>query len=204
MAGAAKKVLGLLGWKIKGSKDKPNEPAFTALGVRFDLLATTVDHPRLVVSNKPSRIKELRNQIKQILENQHLRPTEAAQLRGRLVFANSQTFGKMGAVAFNELGRRAHCHGPLTTLDADLIWALEWWATYLIDPQPRTVPLANMRKPVIILSDGACEPDDSSSLGVNASYGAVMYDPEDNTCEYFGKYIDHDLLFLASIREEVH
>jgi len=51
-----------------------------------------------------------------------------------------------------------------------------------------------MRKPVIILSDGACEPDDSSSLGVNASYGAVMYDPEDNTCEYFGKYIDHDLM----------
>ena len=194
VTGSAKKVFNLLGWSVKASKDKPNEPAFTALGVRFDLIGATVDDPRLIVSNKPSRIKELRNQIQGILANQHLRPSEAAQLRGRLVFANSQTFGKMGAVAFNALGRRAHCHGPTTSLDADLTWALEWWSTYLMDPQPRTIPLANMRKPVYIFTDGACEPDDGSATGVNASYGAVMFDPEDNTCEYFGKYIDEDLL----------
>ena len=80
----------------------------------------------------------------------------------------------MGTVAFNVLGRRAYCNGPLTSLDADLVWALEWWSSYLTDLQPRTVPLANMRKPVIILPGGACEPDEDSPLGVNASYGAVM------------------------------
>ena len=50
-----------------------------------------------------------------------------------------------------------------------------------------------MRKPVFIFTGGACEPDDGSTTGVNASFGAVTVDPEDNTCEYFGKYIGADL-----------
>ena len=186
VAGSAKEVLKLLGWSVKASKDKPNEQAFTALGVRFDLIGATVGEPQWV--------KELQNLMQRILGNRHLRPSEAAQLRGRLVFANSHTFGKMGAVGFNALGRRAHCHGPTTSLDANLIWALEWWATCLVDPQPRAISLANMRAPVFLFTDGACEPDDGSETGVNAAYSAVMFDPEDNTCAYFGKYIDEDLL----------
>ena len=42
------------------------------------------------VSNKHGRVRELKDQIGTILQRGNLNAAEAAQLRGRLVFANSQ------------------------------------------------------------------------------------------------------------------
>ena len=45
-----------------------------------------------------SRTKELFTTIKQFLELRIMNASQAAQLRGRFVFANSQTSGKLGAM----------------------------------------------------------------------------------------------------------
>ena len=48
------------------------------------------------VSNKKGRIKDLEKQMTKILDRGTLPPGEAAQLRGRLVFALAQVFGRPG------------------------------------------------------------------------------------------------------------
>ena len=87
------------------------------------------------------------------------------------MLANSQTFERMGAVAFALLGRRVHTAGGLQHLDAELQWALEWWSEYLQKASPRFVPLVNLRKPLVVFTDGACEPNPEEPFGTAAGYG---------------------------------
>ena len=123
----AQEVLDLLGWEVKGeTKDVPLDACFAALGVSFDLQhATDYRHPCLVVSNTENRVKELTKTIREFLKSGKMSAAEAAQLRGRLVFANSQIFGKLGAMAYHYLGKMAHFAGPAKDLDAELRWALD-------------------------------------------------------------------------------
>ena len=181
-------------------KEEPVCTSFVSLGVNFDLVgATTWPKPFLVVSNKKSRIESLRTQIQDILHRGIMSSAEAAQLRGKLVFANSQTFGRIGAVAFAHLSKRTHSGSPsFQPLEVELKWALEWWLQYLKEAKPRFVPLAGVRKPLIILTDGACEPDETQPYGIRASYGGVMFDPEDNAYEVFGGNIGPSLMEFLS------
>ena len=86
---------------MKVEKDKKMAETFVALAVEFDLSETTLDEPALVVRNKPGRAEEIEKAIKRHLRVGLMSPAEASQLRGRLVFSNSQTFGRMGALACN-------------------------------------------------------------------------------------------------------
>ena len=97
----------LLGWEVKASKDKPLEETFVALGVEFDLSSTTKEEAAFHVKNKPERVAEIQRTIRGNPESGQMPPAEASQLRGRLVFSNSQTFGRMGALAYTYLGRSA-------------------------------------------------------------------------------------------------
>ena len=54
-------------------------------------------------------------------------PAEATELRGRLIFSNSQTYGRMGALAYYQLGIKAKEVGPFLRISPELKEALEWW-----------------------------------------------------------------------------
>ena len=66
--------------------------------------ATSEVDPHLIVANKGSRVDELVERLSRILKEDKLTSQEAARLRRRLVFANSQTFGRLGALAFHYWG----------------------------------------------------------------------------------------------------
>jgi len=185
MINKAKDVLNLLGWSVKADKDLPLAESFPALGVMFDLKKCCDEVPVLVVKNTEDRIKEIRNEIRDRLKTGELSAAQASQLRVRLVFANSQTFGRMGAMAFHYLGRRAHMIGASKKMDAELRWALEWWDTHMSSAKERHIQLTNVRRPLYLFTDGSCEPDAQQACGIKAGYGAVMYDPEDNAYEFF-------------------
>ena len=155
------------------------------MGVLFDLSECCTEVPVLVVKNTEDRIKEIRAEIKERLHTSQLSAAQASQLRGRLVFANSQTFGRMGAMAFHYLGRRAHMIGASKKMDVELRWALEWWHTHMGTAKERRIQITNVRRPLYIFTDGSCEPDAQKTCGITAGYGAVMYDPEDNAYEFF-------------------
>ena len=51
-----------------------------------------------------------------------------------------------------------------------------------------------------MFTDGSCDPDESSSFGIKAAYGAALFDPEDGTFETFGANIVHNLLKIVSCK----
>ncbi len=152
----------------------------------------------LIVENKPDRIKEISDRIDRHLADDSMTPAEAAELRGRLVFSNSQTYGRTGALAYYQLGIKAKGNGPLHFMTSDLKWALRWWKSHLQNSKPRMVRVGPQRKPLYLFTDGSCEPDEEARLGIKAAYGAVMYDPEDECVETFGAEISEELLTLLS------
>ena len=102
-------------------------------------------------------------------------------------------------MAYHYLGRRAHLYGLVKSLDAELRWALGWWLDHLESSPSRVVLLANAQVPVVIFTDGACDPNPVQPYGVKSGYGAVMYDPEDQAYEYFGAEIQASLMGLLTL-----
>ncbi len=187
-----------LGWEVKVSKDKPMAERFTALGVEIDLSHLGEEDPRIVVENKAERVKEICDRIEEHLKTESMTPAEAAELRGRLVFSNSQTFGRMGALTYHYLGQKAHKSGDSSAISKDVLWSLKWWRNHVAHAKPRTVRVGRQRKPVYIFTDGSCDPDPRNPSGVRSGYGAIMYDPEDCSLETFGGYMAEPILDLLA------
>jgi len=89
---------------------------------------------------------------------------------------------------------------PREELDVDTLWALKFWQDTLPDAKPREVHLAGFRQPLVIFSDGCCDPSFSSPSGVKAGYGGIMFDPEDNAYEFFRKDMSEDLKWYLSLQ----
>ena len=92
------------GWELSsdGEKDKPYDVVFSALGVKFDLSAC--GEGRLMVCNTESRHEALSGLINGVLDKQKLTVAEATSLRPRLLFAESQIFGRMARQALKSIG----------------------------------------------------------------------------------------------------
>ena len=95
---------------------------FSALGVEFDLSQATQSTlgAKITVCNTQKRLDEVKRSIRTILANDRLSTPVAAQLRGRLVFANAQAFGKCGALDYHLLCKRADAASNVEALDSDL------------------------------------------------------------------------------------
>ena len=193
-----KKFFDILGWDIKESKDKPMADTFTALGVEVCLGDALGDDPQIRVENKKDRVAEICERISEHLEHDAMTPAEAAELRGKLVLSNSQTYGRFGALAYHHLGKKAGKMASGSYLDDDLRWALQWWTRHIKKAKPRIVRTGKQKKPVYTFTDGSCEPSQTSKTGVEAGYGAVLFDPEDQTLEMFGGQVSEDLLHLLT------
>ena len=92
-------------WK-HGEKVKPFAERFQMLGVEVNL-GTVTSAGTAEVSNTLRRREELKESIGQMLQKGKLTEPEAESLVGRLQFASSQTFGRVGASALKPLRKRA-------------------------------------------------------------------------------------------------
>jgi hypothetical protein len=90
---AAERFFSLLGWcvSLKEKKRLPFGDTFDYLGVVFDFTQTT--EMKVVITNKPSRLEDLEQDVDDIVKQQRFTQPEAARLRGRLSFAEGQLFG---------------------------------------------------------------------------------------------------------------
>ena len=176
-----RRALSTFGWTVAGGdKDPPLKQKFGALGVEFDLSQATQSTlgAKITVCNTQKRLDEVKQSIRTILANDRLSTPVAAQLRGRLVFANAQAFGKCGALAYHLLGKRADVASNVEALDSDLKWALTWLLKHLERNRSREIPLGPHDPPLLVFTDGACEADPTAEQGIQAGYGAVFYDPK--------------------------
>lgn len=90
----AESFLDLIGWKYsrKDSKRLPMSNVFTVLGVEVDLRRSRFGE--IVVKNKKARVEQICCDIDAVLAEGHFPANLASSLRGRLQFAESQTFGR--------------------------------------------------------------------------------------------------------------
>ena len=141
------------------------------------------------------RTDKILNDVRTALEAGKLKNSEADILKGKMEFSNSQIFGTMGALARHYLNRNACAQSIDPRIDGELEWSLKWWAKHFENPKPRTVPLGKFRKPVVIFTDGACEPADTEeNYGLVAGYGGIMCDTEDCALEAFMGSVEGPLM----------
>ena len=165
--------LDILGIQWSGDeKDKPYEFVFDPLGVRFDLsnMATLA---KVVVSNKPSRVSSIIEQLDQVQTDNSLHPALASELHGKLVYTQAQTFGRAAIPAIREIGNRAHEFGKHIELSQRLKLALEFVKEHLRTAVPRTISANDNSRNVSIFTDGSFEKE-------KAQWGFFVHDASTN------------------------
>ena len=165
----AEKLMDLIGWKysVKETKRLELSKEFVALGVEFDLSQSI--EGVIKVKNKVSRIEQIVADIDKHLAEGALSEGEAAAMRGRLQFAESQTFGRAVGLRMKTVNARA-C-GSLSgkhisaRMQEELIWAKK----FLLTSVPRTLRCWMSDRRLVIFTDAALEENDTfASIGMVA------------------------------------
>ena len=114
----AEGLMDLLGWRYSKKENKrlPMSLSFSALGVVFDFQAA--QEGKVIVRNKESRAEQIYEEITKILQLGTFTRAQAASLRGKLQFAESQTFSRAVALHMRERHARANQAGPSQPWDS--------------------------------------------------------------------------------------
>ena len=159
-----------LGFLFDPAKHVPMAPSFVYLGVNHDLSASK--DGKVLLRILPTRRDDLVALCRRVLHKGVLHPGQAATLRGKLYFAASTAYGKVGRAALQPIIQRQERPGSDTRLTPSMVHALKFFVTLLRHMPAREVSLgADRRRPLIVWSDAAWE------RGVGA-LGFVVYDPE--------------------------
>ena len=106
--------LRLLGWKVAEDKLKEYRPQFEALGVEFDFLGIPTKGV-IVVGNTARRRQQVGEEINRLIQAGFVAVHEAASLRGRIAFQETQHWSRIGSLACKKLAARANGSGVETT-----------------------------------------------------------------------------------------
>ena len=149
----------ILGFTIKEAKDVPPAENGTLLGVAVRLAAFPF-RAEITAERKLS----LRSSLKEHLDSNRLAPGEAATLAGRMNFAVSAMFGRVGRAPLKAVYARQHSrrtnhegesHEHPHILTRSLRASLEALARLVEAPPPRILPIPGKIAPVVsIFSDG--------------------------------------------------
>ena len=102
-------------------------------------------------------------------------------------------------MASNLLKDVANLGGQEISLGREARLAFTYWFDFLENPLPRVVPLSPNRRPLVILTDGCCEEQEGH---IQAGFGGIMFDPEDNGYEYFRGEVEGELLDVLTHQGE--
>lgn len=177
-----------LGWELSTGpeKDVPFGEVFSALGVQFDLRGTRDGY--FEVGNTDGRKSELDSRISSILEANSLTPAESMSMRSRLLFAESQIFGRYAKTALREIGSVALSGKVQRPLSSRLLHCLSWMRERVLRSKPRRVD-ATMKETMFLFLDGACSQVTSSDQWSGTSIGGVLFDESGRALQCFGEIL---------------
>ena len=166
----AEGFLDLVGWKfsMKDTKRCPMAASFSVLGVTVDLSASKSGI--VVVRNKESRVLQIKQEIAEIIRSGSFSTAVASSLRGRVQFAESQTFGRAINLIMRAFNSRAANTSPGTSLDENILGDLRWAQCFIEDDRPRILKVDQSRVKVVIFTDACLEEGDT-----RAGVGMVAY-----------------------------
>ena len=178
----AETVMQLLGWKISDGSDKRRPFA-----KRFEILGAVVEFKgvpdlRIEVSNKPNRIEQLEEQVRDLRSAvlQTVSRSQLESLKGRLLYAAGHTYGRCTQLACQMLHRLGGT-GATIRVSPELVCAVADALVTLKSSKPRVIEPWNNLPPVLVFTDGAVEGD-----GAEVTHGALLADPALGRSYVFG------------------
>lgn len=161
---AMEKLVKLLGWRLSETEEKrkPFQKEFVALGVLFDF--SRAQEKVVQLKNKPGRVDNIAEQVEAVLADpeRRLQFKEALSLRGKIGFAEGQTYCRMTAYVARMLSERAREVRP-RLVPEELRYGLRFAVEHLKAAAPRVLYPKKSSLPVMVYTDGACE--DTTSIG---------------------------------------
>ena len=154
---AAHLFFGLLGWEVaKGDKQVPFAESFNALGVSFQVGSLHLS--MAFVANSAKRTADMIHLLEEVLVENKLTRKHSEVLRGKLQFVESNLFGKIGKSMYTHLFR---VDRPLVNLNQTDIVTVKDLIDWLKEAKPRKLSPVLHSSPVLIFTDGACEPSET-------------------------------------------
>ena len=139
------------------------------LGVLYDLANS-------VVTITDDRRASLLQTIEEIFASDRLGPGLAGKLKGRLSFASTQRWGKIGRSFLRALSERQYSSDNSQDLTPPISLCLREWARLITTGRPRPIAsIANKPADVVIFTDGFFPNPDRNEFG-EARVGGVMFD----------------------------
>ncbi|MEE3326727.1 MAG: hypothetical protein VX252_05305 [Myxococcota bacterium] len=140
----------------------------TILGVTYDLVA-------MLLQIKESRKEELIGIIEGIKRSERLTPGEAAKIKGKLGFAASHFWGKIGRCFMRCLSERQYCRSFRSDLNDAIKICLDEWMKIIKEVKPRSIDYAGGEDvDAVIYTDGYF-PDHRKQEKDEPRIGAVMF-----------------------------
>ncbi|OLQ06982.1 hypothetical protein AK812_SmicGene9645 [Symbiodinium microadriaticum] len=164
--------------KVRCQKDQ--DLASETLGVMLDTSDAGME--RILVANKPERASMLADSLGRILESGQVDTRLLPSLLGKLRFADAQLLGRTGRLALSDLRFFGDRTGVFDLTESQ-INALTILRARLIASRPRAIATCPASHPVLVFTDGACDPcGDSFETGV----GGVLFVPSTGEVRTFG------------------
>eukprot|EP00435_Cladocopium_sp_Y103_P057030 s1087_g19.t1 len=180
----------LLGLKYAtdGKKFLPFDSAFKMLGLRVDL--SKCQNKEISIGHTEERREELKQRIDDILAAGCMDHKEAERLRGRMVFFEGYTFGRVANAAVKNLGRFCTESMGKRKLDDSMRYSLLSLRDRVLCAPP--VKIGTMLTDTwIIFTDGACEPELRQG-----SIGGLVIDPWGRCQSFFSGLVPPDIMEL--------
>ena len=182
-AWACESLFRLLGLKFAedGAKCQPFASSFKMLGVVMDLSDASSCCVR--IGNTPERSKELAEHLTTHLQSGAMGSKEAERLRGRMIFFEGFSFGRVACSAVKSLGRVVDLKRNSVSLDKDMVSNLEFLRNRVENASPIRVG-PRLHQPWILFSDGSSEPE----AGTGA-VGGVLVNPYGQCVHFFSSVV---------------
>ena len=148
------------GWDVPDEKSPPPKDVLRTLGATTDI-SEFPDKP-MKIRAVQDRVDKATADLEEILSSKRLMPAQAGKLYGRLQFASSCYYGRLGKALLRAFSRRQH--EDRAGLNTQIQEACRFWIRNIQDMRPREVPVGiEKRKIAISYSDGE---GDTAGVGV--------------------------------------
>ena len=175
----------LVGWATSSEK----ESGFQALGVCISFAEIKLGW--VVIQNTEHRRDDLRRFLDALIAKGSASSHELTVLRGRLMFADNQVYGRRARQVFSTLSR-ACAKKKQVCISDELLVALLFFRDSVVDGPPRRVSTCHREK-FCIFTDASYEQQGSG-------LGGILYDCQGSTISWFSEWLTHDM--LAPFRTE--
>ena len=181
-----------------GKKAVPFSQNFKMLGLVVNTESSTA--ASLSISHTEERRRELVASLQSILDNGSLTPKEAEKLRGRMVFFEGYTFGRIANAAVRNLGRLSMNQTANNVLNHELERTLKFLMLRVQSAEPVKVEKC-FSSTWLVFTDGCCEAD--KRFG---GIGGILISPQGSCVSFFSSEVPSWMMdkLLAKSANPIH